>query len=338
MTRFQRIAVHSLAYLKAWPVLSSLAVNSLRILLYHRVCDPDSPAFFGYKSIVSARPADFAGQMDYLLKYYRPISLDDCLAWIYAGKSLPKRAILITFDDGYRDNLTYAMPALAARGIPFVLFVATGHIDDTRIFFWDWVAEAFRHSPVRSARLPVIGEFSWTDEETDAMAQRWIRAVAPLSERGREASVAELSHVLQYCLYDAPPPGTYCSWSDLVEMRKNGCSIGAHSVSHPMFVGLPVEQAAIEMALSKAAIEEKLNAPVLSFAFPFGHTTEYETRYLSLLAETGFKLAFRSTGGINFANDARRKPFELRRRSISLESGPDHVAAFAAGASRLVEH
>ncbi len=332
------LGLRSLSRANLWPGVSGLASNSLRVLMYHRVCDPEAPNFFGMKAIVSARPKEFAEQMDYLSKNYNPVSLDECLAWIYDGQPLPPRALLITFDDGYRDNLTHALPILAARKIPFVLFVPTGYLEDERVFFWDWVAEAFRHSGVNSAKLPELGERSWHAGNYETVAGEWVFAAAPLGECSRLAAIAQLAEILGYDASQSPPAGTHLSWSDLEEMIRNGCTVGAHTVSHPMMVGLGLEKAAQEIANSKSSLEKKLGVPVLSFAFPYGRTTDYETAYLSVLRQSGIKIAFRSTGAINFASGARRNPFEIRRCGVGLGSRLEDVAALAAGASRLWDH
>ena len=332
------LGLRSLSRANMWPALTALSGSSLRVLMYHRVCDPEAPGFFGMKSVVSARPRDFAAQMDYLCKNYNLVSLEECLAWTYEAQPLPPRALLITFDDGYRDNLTHALPILAARKIPFVLFAATGYLDDERVFFWDWVAEAFRHSAVKSAKLPKLGNRSWDAGNYEAVAGEWVLAVAPLDESSRSTAIAELSQILKYEVFHRPPAGTHLSWSDLEEMIRNGCTIGAHTVSHQMMVGLELEKAAQEVAFSKSSLERKLGVPVLSFAFPYGRKTDYDTAYLSVLRQSGIKIAFRSTGAINFASGARRNPLEIRRGGVGLCSRLEDVAAQAAGASRLWDH
>ncbi len=287
---------------------------------------------------VSATPSEFAAQIDYLCKYYNIVSLDECLAWIYEARSLPPRALMITFDDGYRDNLTHALPILAARKIPFILFPATGYLEDERVFFWDWVGEAFRHSAVKSASLPKLGMRNWSRGGDDRIAQQWVQAVAPLDESSRSNAIAQLSQILKYDVFLRPPAGTHLSWANLEEMTRNGCTIGAHSVTHPMMLDLPAEMAAEEIKASKAILEKKLGNPVLSFAFPYGRVTDYDDVYLPLLISAGIKVAFRSTGAINFLTGARKNPFELRRAGVGLLNHLDDVAAWASGAPRIWEH
>ena len=63
---------------------------------------------------------------------YRPVDLDAVLAYYVERRPLPRRAVLITFDDGYRDNLENAVPVLRRYGYPAVLFVPIGYLDEER--------------------------------------------------------------------------------------------------------------------------------------------------------------------------------------------------------------
>src|SRR5437867_76346 len=82
------------------------------ILMYHEVTPRPAPAFHKY----CVSPAAFAAQMRWLaLGGHVPLGLDDLLAARRGQRRLPRRPIIITFDDGYRDSATYAAPILQAR-------------------------------------------------------------------------------------------------------------------------------------------------------------------------------------------------------------------------------
>jgi hypothetical protein len=86
----------------------------LTVLAYHRVADPGHPGLDGYRRNVSATPEGFAHQMDYAAERFLPVSLEQVEAALDGGPRLPRRPLLVTFDDGYRDNLTTAWPVLRA--------------------------------------------------------------------------------------------------------------------------------------------------------------------------------------------------------------------------------
>jgi peptidoglycan/xylan/chitin deacetylase (PgdA/CDA1 family) len=310
--------------------------NSLRVLLYHRVCDPDAPSFYGLKANVSATPENFGKQLDHLACHYSVIGLADCLAWVEGRRTLPRGALLITFDDGYRDNFTTALPLLAARGMPFVLFVTTGCVGDRQAFFWDQVGEAFRHVDRRCGDLPLLGRTDWS-ANPDSVAERWVRAATRVPHAKRESILDQLSRALARPRQSQPPSGTYVTWSDLKSMQYQGGTIGAHTVTHPMTNTISVREFVREVLQSREEIESHLSQRVLSFSYPYGGPDEFDASMGRHLQSCGIRMAFRSTGGLNFARNARGDAFSLRRRSVSLNDSIEAFAAWSAGASRLFE-
>jgi peptidoglycan/xylan/chitin deacetylase (PgdA/CDA1 family) len=100
--------------------------RTLRVLMYHKVNDL-------WPNPTTVPTAVFAEQMELLGDLgYTPVSLDVVLGHYLEGAPLPARAVLLTFDDGYRDNLENALPILRRHGYPAVLFVPIGFLDDER--------------------------------------------------------------------------------------------------------------------------------------------------------------------------------------------------------------
>jgi peptidoglycan/xylan/chitin deacetylase (PgdA/CDA1 family) len=102
------------------------ADRTLRVLMYHKVNDL-------VPNPTTVPTAVFEEQMSLLSELrYAPVSLDSVRDHYLLGVPLPPHAVLITFDDGYRDNLENALPVLRAHGYPAVLFVPIGYLDDAR--------------------------------------------------------------------------------------------------------------------------------------------------------------------------------------------------------------
>jgi peptidoglycan/xylan/chitin deacetylase (PgdA/CDA1 family) len=98
--------------------------RTLRVLTYHKVNDL-------WPNPITVPTRTFAVQMSLLAELgYQPVSLDAVLDHYLVGAPLPRKAVLITFDDGYRDNLENAAPILVRHGYPAVIFVPTGFLDD----------------------------------------------------------------------------------------------------------------------------------------------------------------------------------------------------------------
>ena len=98
----------------------------LRVLMYHKVNDlPENP--------LSVPVGAFDEQLAQLRELgYTVVALDAVLAYYRDGTPLPARPVLITFDDGYRDNLEHAAPVLQKHGYPAVIFVPIGYLDGGR--------------------------------------------------------------------------------------------------------------------------------------------------------------------------------------------------------------
>jgi peptidoglycan/xylan/chitin deacetylase (PgdA/CDA1 family) len=99
------------------------AGRTLRVLMYHKVNDQRP-------NPITVPTAMFAEQMTLLRDLsYTPVSLDDVRDHYLVGAELPQRAVLITFDDGYLDNLENALPILLEHGYPAVIFAPVGYLD-----------------------------------------------------------------------------------------------------------------------------------------------------------------------------------------------------------------
>jgi peptidoglycan/xylan/chitin deacetylase (PgdA/CDA1 family) len=114
--------------------------GSLAILIFHRVLAEPDPLFPDEPDV-----ATFSAQMDLLAQVFRPLPLVDAVRRLRAG-TLPPRAVCVTFDDGYANNLECAWPILAARGIPATVFVAPGYLGNGRMFN-DTIIESIRRAP-----------------------------------------------------------------------------------------------------------------------------------------------------------------------------------------------
>src|SRR5215831_7759475 len=107
------------------------------ILTLHRVNDDNDP-FMG-----SLPTAVFAARMAHIARHYRVLTVEDLAARLHDG-TVPRNALAITFDDGYRDNLTHAAPILRRLGLPATIFLVTGHIDTPQPLWADRLALGFK--------------------------------------------------------------------------------------------------------------------------------------------------------------------------------------------------
>jgi peptidoglycan/xylan/chitin deacetylase (PgdA/CDA1 family) len=307
----------------------------LTVLAYHRIDDPDAAGFLGLRDTVSATPEAFAAQIDAVRRSFDVVSLDDLLAWTAGRGTLPARPLLITFDDGYRDNLIHALPALRRRALPAVLFVATDCIDG-RPFYWDVVAHAFAMAAPGGGDLPLLGPRVWNGEGSRrALIGAWIAEAKQRPEADRRRAVDDLATALGVRSDDGALAGLYLRWDELRRLHDAGVAIGAHTMSHPILSRVPAGVAEREIAGGKDRLERELGIPVSAFAYPNGRPQDFDDGHRRILERLGFALAFTLSPGPDGLAAARRRPLAIRRICVGPRDEPARFSAKLAGLARL---
>src|SRR6266404_4647037 len=118
----------------------------LPVVTFHRVLDPNThPPYLFDEGVVDAAPDEFERHVRTISRYFTPIGIDD-LALSMDGASLPRNPILVTFDDGYKDNIEVALPILKRHNVRAVFFIATHYLSRRRMFWWDRVNYILKRS------------------------------------------------------------------------------------------------------------------------------------------------------------------------------------------------
>ena len=306
--------------------------DRLTVLAYHRIIDHTTPRFASFAGNVSASPAEFADQMHWVSENFSVVALTDVVAAI-AGAPLPDRPLLITFDDGYRDNLDNALPVLRRLGLPGLMFVATTHIRTEEPFWWDRVAAAFVESGPGEADLPILGPAHWAGDGAQTIAARWIAAAKLLSDDEMRAAVDALATVLGSSGQSAS--GTVLGWDGVRALAAHGVAIGGHTRTHPILTRVPAARARDEIAGSKDDVEQELGAPALGFAYPNGRPGDLDDAVVSAVGRAGYRAAFTLSPGPLRRRELEREPLRVRRVYVHHGDGIDRFAAKVAGIPRL---
>jgi peptidoglycan/xylan/chitin deacetylase (PgdA/CDA1 family) len=289
----------------SFPFVQKRQFNSLQILTYHRVNDDRDPFF------PALNTEQLASQMAYLSEYWSPLPLEQAVEMLQKG-DLPPRAVVVTFDDGYRDNYLCAYPILARYGVPATIFLASGAIGSGRMLWHDRVFRAFRETKVAmlegiaglEGKLPVRN----VDEKHAAQA-RVLQLLWALTDEERLDRIRRLEEQLAVGRKDTWP-GLMLTWEDVCEMAANGISFGSHTISHPILSTLPECRIRQEIVDSKVVIEKQIGSPVIGFAYPVGRKPDFNDRVKAIVKEAGYKWAVTTIFGVN---EAGQDLFELRR-------------------------
>jgi peptidoglycan/xylan/chitin deacetylase (PgdA/CDA1 family) len=269
--------------------------HRLIALMYHRVDEPArSPAL--YPGLISATPLEFAEQMRFLAARYRLLALDDLLAVRRGERELEGPAVIVTFDDGYRDFAEHAWPEMRRYGIPATLFVATAFAGRAcAAFWWDRLYEALRRTQRDRVDSP-LGRLALACPADRVAAFRRLRDyLKALPHHEALALVEQLAAAL-----DAPQPAAaVLGWDELRALAAEGVAIAPHTRTHPILTRVGADEARREIAGSLADLERELGTVPRVFSYPSGVESE---EALDALRREGFELAFTGRRG---ANDVR---------------------------------
>lgn len=311
--------------------------HRLTVLAYHRIADPDADGRDTLRANISATPLAFASQMDFLRRRFDVISLADLHAWLRGRGPMPPYPALITFDDGYRDNLDNAFPILRARALPAVLFVATDCTRPGASFYWDQAAYCFRHTRLQEAVLPIVGHRAWTDEaDRQSVLSEWLDTAKRLPDERILAAAADLRSALSVTIPSEAFTGLHLSWDRLRQLQRGGVDICAHTRSHAILTRVSEEQARAEIAGSRALIEAELQSRVTAFAYPNGGPDDFDESHVALLRSLGFETAFTLLDGPQSLGAVRRNPLAIRRLFIGHRDDLRRFAVKASGTRRLL--
>jgi peptidoglycan/xylan/chitin deacetylase (PgdA/CDA1 family) len=290
------------------------------ILLYHRVAELCSDP-----GAISVTPQHFSEHLKVLLEYARPIRLQQLSEVLFHGNA-EDRHVIIAFDDGYSDNLHHAKPILEYHDVPATVFVTPGHIGSNREFWWDtldrlllWpgaLPETLCLNVDGSIHQWELGEAAHYSEEAFRRHQSWRtwkdappsprhliyrslwELLQPLAEEKQREVLGEL------LMWAGAEPVAYPTYSTLSQEEVSALAqgklieVGAHTLTHPKLSALSVASQQDEIQRSKAQLEEILDRPVTSFAYPYGTRSDYTADTIRIVREAGFTCACSNFAGV----------------------------------------
>ena len=243
----------------------------LAILTYHRVDEPSARPDL-MPSLISATPAAFAEQMAMVAREFDPVSLQDVLGALDDPARLPRRAVLVTFDDGYADFATNAWPVLRAASVPATLFVATGFTADPAMrFWWDRLWSAVQGAEGRTVDTPagVLPTGAGHARETIGRLRAWLK------ELDHDSLLAEVDRIVADLDGHAPTvsPPAVLGWDELRRLAGEGVTLAPHTRHHPLLDRVDIDRAEDEISSSFADLEHEIGPvapPARVLAYPSG--------------------------------------------------------------------
>lgn len=237
------------------PLFRWRASHRLVVLAYHGIDDP----------------AGFERQLEHLRRTASPVSLDELCDSIAGRRGLPRRAVMITFDDGDRTVLDVAMPMLRERGLPAVAFVVAGLLDtDTPL----WTTEAAELAPVDGSAA-----------DHASRATRFVRELKQLPDHERLSSI----DLLRADSPRAPFTSRQLRREELPVLESAGISIGNHSLTHPCLSRCQKVKIETEVRTAHDVLAAATGTAPRAFAYPDG---DRDPRVRAVVQEAGYEAAF----------------------------------------------
>lgn len=262
------------------------------------------------------------------------LSMKDGLARL--GNGQPNPFIVLTFDDGYRDNLTLAKPICERYGAPMTVFATDGLIRGEARYWWGGLVELARSAdsieiPGMSTRFDTSGHRA--KRRALASITRWVQE--DLESREQQLYTVFQKHGIED---KALVQRDFLSPQELQQLASSALvTVGAHATSHRILKPMEEERARAEIGGSKAWIEELIQDEVTYFAYPHGDPDACSRREAALVEEAGFRGAVSTRRGNLFPEHAQN-PFLLPRGRVNPNrESPRSIAAEVAGLPRMLE-
>jgi peptidoglycan/xylan/chitin deacetylase (PgdA/CDA1 family) len=223
------------------------------VLVYHRVAETREDPYGQ-----AVRPETFASHLEALSREHPVVPLSE----LVGGRRFADGAVAVTFDDGYEDNLSQALPI--AGTVPLTVFVTVEPVLDGRPFWWDEIAgmEAGLRAKLHAWLKGLPGRERWG--RISSMTSTWD------SGFGRPMTLDELRELAS----------------------RPGVEIGAHTLSHPSLALLPAVEQERELREARTRLEEAIGRPVTLLAYPFGKPGDVTEETAHLARRAGFRAAF----------------------------------------------
>ncbi|HEY4242114.1 MAG TPA: polysaccharide deacetylase family protein [Kofleriaceae bacterium] len=286
-------------------------VGTLSVLTYHHVAERD-PAYPYDPGVADATPAQFRRQLEAIGKYATIVGIDE-LCRALEGEPLPKNAVMITFDDGYRSCHDTALPILKSLGMKAVFFIATSFISERRLYWWEKIALIL--SQAKQERASIAYPEPRELDRTDPKLLKSLNAVVKDTKNlDVDRFVGELGAAFgitwtqaQEALY---ADGLIMTWDHVRALAKAGMDIESHSRRHRVLQTLDDAALADELTGSREELQAQLHRPVRAIAYPVGRRIDRDERLRGAMTAAGYTIGFSNMSGVNRIWPRRMRPID----------------------------
>lgn len=269
--------------------------RTLTVIMFHRVLEPGDPRWPHCDPDYTLRADLFASCLKFFAAHYNMVSAQDVLRARRGEGALPDRALLVTFDDGWRDNVDYALPVMQSLGVPGLMFVVSDAVGRDDPFYQEQIVGAWRIGRLDAASLAAALR-AMGDEAPDPVAndlpalRRLIARVETLALPQRSALLAVLGERLSDGFRHM------VSAEELRVLQQGGIEVGLHGKTHTPMTSAPD----LDLELSGARAEMAARMPYCTaprtVSFPHGR---FDAAIAQRARQAGYELVFTSVPAVN---------------------------------------
>lgn len=294
--------------------------QTLTVLAYHRVCDLPTNSFLFDPGVVSCSPSAFEQHMRFVRRWFQVVTFQN----LEVCRPTKRPPLVITFDDGYRDNAEVAAPVLQRLGLRAVFFVSTAYMDGTDFPWWDEIT--WRIWTAKRSRLDVPADAGgrWYIQ-SDPSKERAISRLLQIAKRLPNQRRLELIHALRAQSEPLPEEQRrqlLMDWDAVRALAASGMEIGSHTVTHPLLnrLGSP-EEVRFELEESYRRIARETGLPPRALAYPVGRRSGVSEATVAIAQQIGYRYGCLYEHGLNSLRDLDA----LRLRRLRIERGDNGV-------------
>jgi peptidoglycan/xylan/chitin deacetylase (PgdA/CDA1 family) len=263
--------------------------KSFKIFAYHRISDVKfDPLGMNLSTDM------FESHIRYIHGQCNPISLQSALELRQAGLPYPENAVVLTFDDGYRNNYAAAFPLLKKYKIPATVFLSVGAVENKGALWYDEIVNTLKTSRGRVLDLRGIKlkeyELATDQNKSDAAAHIAMR-LKYINRYDRDRAVEYIKEVSGRGVREKEDDNAMLTWDMVKEMQSSDVSFGSHGMTHSILTTMTLKDVEFELKESKKLIFERTGREPLYFAYPNGHEYDFNDDVAALARASGYKAA-----------------------------------------------
>jgi len=255
------------------------------ILVFHSISER------GVFSDNRVSPAFFEQVVRYLKKRYQIVPLKRMVSRLKAGGSIPTDWIVLTFDDGYKDNMEIALPVLKNYAATGTFYITFDVLAGKKIFFYDRIQYLIDNTPLETVIIDINGKkchFKITNQvQKDEAVIRMVLAIRGEKQDFQEEFIKGLQKKCMIAL-EQELFSIYLDSDDIHTLSSTGMEIGSHTISHPNLLTLSHSELFDEIQNSRRSLEKLAGREISAFSYPYGKRNAFNRKVKAQVKDSGY--------------------------------------------------